>query len=346
MKTISVAKLPELFSAIAEEMALYLPADHAGKVAFLRYGEGVTPALDALNSSKSPKDLFFPQSENLMAFKRDGKKIEIIDTREEEKPFAVFGIRACDLQALHVLDRVFLADPVDTYYQQRRQNGVLIAAACVSPEEHCFCGSFGIDAASPAGDIVTYTVDDKVYWQPITEKGKDLTDRLPSSLLTEDTVGDTAVEQVKTHIHETFAKLPLSGLQPPHYDHDTQKNAFDHEIWGKLSAACLGCGTCTFVCPTCQCYDIRDYDTGHGIQRFRCWDSCMYSDFTKMAGGNPRLTQLERFRQRFMHKLVYFPINNEGVYSCVGCGRCVDQCPVSLNIVKVMKALGGGKGNE
>ena len=98
-----------------------------------------------------------------------------------------------------------------------------------------------------------------------------------------------------------------------------------------------------FVCPTCQCYDIRDFDTGHGIQRFRCWDSCMYSDFTKMAHGNSRNSQLERFRQRFMHKLVYQPMNNGGTFGCVGCGRCLSKCPINMNIVKVMKTLGGDK---
>ena len=110
---------------------------------------------------------------------------------------------------------------------------------------------------------------------------------------------------------------------------------------GPLECAygCLGCGTCTFVCPTCQCYDIRDFNTGDGVVRFRCWDSCMYSDFTKMSAGNPRLTQLERFRQRFMHKLVYFPANNNGEYGCVGCGRCLAKCPISMNIVKVAKTL-------
>ena len=104
---------------------------------------------------------------------------------------------------------------------------------------------------------------------------------------------------------------------------------------------CLGCGTCTFVCPTCQCYDIRDFDTGNGVTRFRCWDSCMYSDFTLMASGNPRTSQLERFRQRFMHKLIYFPANNDGIYGCVGCGRCLSKCPISMNIVKVAKCLEG-----
>ena len=83
----------------------------------------------------------------------------------------------------------------------------------------------------------------------------------------------------------------------------------------------------------------KDYDTGHGIKRYRCWDSCMYSDFTMMAHGNNRTSQMQRFRQRFMHKLVYFPANNNGMYSCVGCGRCVEKCPSSLNIVKVIKAF-------
>ena len=116
---------------------------------------------------------------------------------------------------------------------------------------------------------------------------------------------------------------------------------FDRPEWAELSKACLGCGTCTFVCPTCQCFDVRDFSTNQGVKRFRCWDSCMYSEFTKMAAENPRKNQMQRYRQRFMHKLCYFPSNNNGEYSCVGCGRCVKKCPQSLNIVKVIKKLGG-----
>jgi len=90
-----------------------------------------------------------------------------------------------------------------------------------------------------------------------------------------------------------------------------------------------------------RCYDIKDFNSGNGVIRYRCWDSCMYSDFTKMAHGNNRLTQKERFRQRFMHKLVYYPENNDGIFGCVGCGRCLMKCPISMNIVKVMKKIGG-----
>ena len=89
----------------------------------------------------------------------------------------------------------------------------------------------------------------------------------------------------------------------------------------------------------CQCFDIEDFQNGNTIERYRCWDSCMYHDFTLMAAGTPRKTQLERFRQRFMHKLVYYPKAHDGLYSCVGCGRCLRKCPIHMNIAKVMQAL-------
>ena len=93
------------------------------------------------------------------------------------------------------------------------------------------------------------------------------------------------------------------------------------------------------MCPVCQCYDLHDYDTGHGVIHYRCWDSCMYEDFTRMSAGNNRPTRMQRYRQRFMHKLVYGPENNNGLYGCVGCGRCVVKCPSSLHIVQVLRKM-------
>ncbi len=339
MRKVMLSKLDDFFSAIAEKECLYLPVDNAAGAEFRKWEPGVKLS-DALNTVRSAKDFFFPQTENLMDFKMQDKTIEIIDTRTETEDFVVFGMRACDARSLRVLDNVFLAPPVDTYYKNRREHGVILSMACTRPVETCFCQTFDIDAADPDGDVVCYKTADAVYMSAKTEKGEALLKRLEA--VTEEADG-AAVEEQKTLIRERMKKLPLAELRPDAFGKDKTSEFFNAPEWKTLSEACLGCGTCTFICPTCQCYDIRDFNTGHGVKRFRCWDSCMYSDFTKMSAGQPRLTQMERFRQRFMHKLVYYPTNNDGLFSCVGCGRCMNRCPIQMNIVKVMKKLGGKK---
>ncbi len=331
-----LSELPILFEAISKTNKLYIPTDTKGGARFLPYENGMKMTKE-LNTVRSPKDLFFPQTENLMDFKLEGKKIEVIDTREECEDFVIFGVRACDVKSFEVLDRVFLSEPIDTYYKNRREHGVIVSLACNRPEETCFCETFDIDCANPVGDIASYICRDEMYFEPLTDKGSELL--LNLSFLSEGS--EAPVYECKRNIYEIKSKLPLSTLSAEKFGKNMMEY-FNSDKWDELSEACLGCGTCTFVCPTCQCYDIKDFDTGNGIKRFRCWDSCMYSDFTKMAHGNPRVSQKERFRQRFMHKLVYYPMNNDGLFSCVGCGRCLSKCPISMNIVKVMKKLGEG----
>ncbi len=339
MYKIALDKLDLLFAEIAKTQALYLPTDTQGGAKFEKWEEGKKLS-EALNTVRSPKDFFFPQTENLMDFKMEGKTIEVIDTRSESEDFVIFGVRACDVKSFEVLDRVFLAEPVDTYYKNRREHALLISMACNKPAETCFCQTFGIDAANPEGDIVCRKDDACLYMDAKSEKGKALMSSL--SEIVED-CDEKKAEEIKEVISERLKKLPLATLTADKFGADKTSEFFDAPEWKELSQTCLGCGTCTFVCPTCQCYDIKDFNTGHGIKRFRCWDSCMYSNFTKMSAGQPRLTQLERFRQRFMHKLVYYPTNNDGLFSCVGCGRCLSKCPIQMNIVKVMKKLGGDK---
>ena len=339
MKKVNRSNLDALFSAISSQRALYLPVDDAaGQAQFTLWREGVRLS-NRLNTVKSPKDLFFPQVENLAGFRREGKSIEMLETRDETKPFAVFGVRACDARSLEILDRVFLNEPVDTFYASRRENGTLITLACTRPDTTCFCEKFGIDPAQPAGDISCWLTEDALFWQANTEKGAVLTETL--SLLEPCGEEEVTAQQEKTR--EILQKLPLLNLDLSRFGAGRTKALFDRPEWKQLSESCLGCGTCTFVCPTCQCYDVQEFDTGKTVRRFRCWDSCMYSDFTKMSAGQPRPTQLERFRQRFLHKLVYFPDNNDGVFGCVGCGRCLQKCPIHMNIVKVIKTLGGGR---
>ena len=336
----SLDKIQNLFAEIAKNAKLYLPIDNSdGSSAYGEWSEGVKWS-DNLNTTKSPKDFFFPQTEDLMRFKTEGKNIEVIDVRGEIEDFVVFGVRACDVKSFDVLDRVFLTEPRDSFYAMKREHGIIVSVACTRPAETCFCTTFGIDAAEPAGDITCWKTEDYLYLCANTEKGEALAKRLGGIL---EECDDSAVNEQKKQIAKVMDKLPLKDLTTDAFGGGKTQELFNDPAWDELSSSCLGCGTCTFVCPTCQCYDIKDFNTGNGVIRYRCWDSCMYSEFTKMAHGNNRLTQKERFRQRFMHKLVYYPENNDGLFSCVGCGRCLAKCPISMNIVKVIKKIGGGK---
>lgn len=337
MLKVSVDKINDLFRAIAATQKLFLPVDTNAGAQYREWSEGVTMS-QALNTNRSAKDFFFPQTENLAEFKVEGKKIEVKPQVNEYEDFVVFGVRACDAASFAILDRVFLSEPVDTFYEHRRTHGTIVTLACNRPAETCFCTTFGIDPAVPGGDVSAWQMGDALYLEAQNEKGQKLLDAVNAEL--SEAPADAA-EPVKAAIRVMMEKLPLANLSLKGIEDQKMLDLFYSDKWKGLSESCLGCGTCTFVCPTCQCYDVRDFDTGNGIQRFRCWDSCMYSDFTRMAHGNIRNSQMERFRQRFMHKLVYFPENNEGIYSCVGCGRCLAKCPIHMNIVKVIKTMGG-----
>ena len=341
MKKLPVSRMNELFSLLGGDKALYLPLMKNGVAEFGRWeaSKENSLALDSLNTVKSAKDFFFPQSEDLVSFKRSGKEIAIEEGPFPNEEFTVFGVRSCDAKSLSLLDRVFLSDPEDTFYKARRQNGVVITSACFKPEEACFCGAFGIDALSPGGDVSTWLLSDTLYWESQSEKGNSLTDKVKGLLQDVDAGDKELIAGEKAKAKGIFEKLPFKGLSFKELSEEKLMEVFNSPLWKDLFPTCLACGTCTFICPTCHCYDIQDFNTGSEVKRFRCWDSCMYSDFTLMAHGNPRLSRLERFRQRYMHKLVYFPENNEGEAACVGCGRCVSKCPVSINIVKVAGAL-------
>lgn len=338
MYQIKKDRLPELFAAMAKTQDLFLPIRKADQTNYGLWTEEVQVDLDTLKTVKSGKDCFFPQSETLYNCKKEDGKLSIDPAKLTDEPFVVFGMRACDVQGLKVLDNVFLNDPVDSFYAARREHGTVVAIACHEPEETCFCKVFGIDAANPAADVAAWFVGEELYWKALTEKGETLTESVKALFTAAD---EKAVEEEKKQIQAIIEKLPFSHLDLSRFTPERTMELFDSPLWEEMYKPCLACGTCTFVCPTCQCYDIKDFNTGSGVQRYRCWDSCMYSDFTMMAHGNMRTSQMQRFRQRFMHKLVYYPANNDGMFSCVGCGRCVSKCPASLNIVKVIKKLGG-----
>lgn len=338
MLKINIADLNKLFSKISEHNALFLPVKQAEQTNFAQWHEQAQVDLQTLHTVKSPKDIFFPQVEQLVSFKYQQGNLEITPAALMAENYVLFGVKACDLMSFELLDRIFLAEPVDNFYQARREHATVVSLACADPEETCFCTNFGVSAQAPNADVDTYIIGDTLYWQANTEKGKTLTASIASVM--QDAQADAnLVEIEQKRIAIELQQLPLAKINLPAFEGEALKQIFDSPVWEKIYTPCLGCGTCTYICPTCHCYDVKDFDTNYEVERYRCWDSCMYSDFTNMAHGNPRTSRLERFRQRYMHKLTYFPRNNEGAYACVGCGRCLGKCPVNMNIVKVARAL-------
>lgn len=343
MYKVEAKNIPALLDTLAMGRDLYLPArNKAGKVDYAKYAPDTVVDFQTAQTAKSPKDIFFPQVENLLRFQQEGKHLSLEQLQPEDRKVIIMGLRACDARSFAILDKVFLVPPVDTYYKKRREQAVLIGMACSDPEETCFCGSFRIDPTRPEADVITSMVQGDLYWQVVTSKGEELTKTvLASGLLVEAAQEELELCQAQGARAKAILKeLPLGTYKFNDGLYADELKTFKDPKWAELSSNCLSCCVCTYICPTCHCYDIRDYKVSDTkVERYRCWDSCMCRDFTKMAHGNPRKTKLERFRQRYMHKLVYFPENHQGTYACVGCGRCLQKCPVNLNIVKVAKVL-------
>lgn len=339
MLSIAKDKIDSLFELIGSKQPLYLPVDNnSGKADFAKWQKG-TKLSEKLKTTRSAKDFFFPKTEHLVSYEMSGKEVKVVDPRKDVEDFVIFGVRACDARGFTAIDNVYLnMNPVDSYYKNRREHGTVIVLACNEPEKTCFCSTFGIDAslAKPAGDVSCWLADGKYYFEANTDKGKAFVENTKSALEDADT---SAVEACRKDIAEKVEKLPFAHLDLSKFQGKDMLKIFNSKIWDKVSEPCVGCGTCTYVCPTCMCFDVRDFATSNGVRQIRCWDSCMYNDFTQMAAENPRHTQKERSRQRFMHKLMYYPMAHDGMFSCVGCGRCVENCPVNMNIVKVIKAV-------
>ncbi len=331
-KKIQKADLGRWLDKIAQEYELIGPTEDDGIIGFAPVESGVELVFEFANSLIPPKSLFFPQLESLFSYHKRRKEIELEATKPLARDRVVFGIRNCDIGSLSLLDSVFSEDLEDVYYQERRERTALIALACATaPRSSCFCTTFGIDPLSPEGSDILLTDVDDVYLVDIsTEKGERLV-ALSEDLfspLTKDEVQQLQPPPVE------MKKLDVSRLQ------ERIEALWEDEYWQRISLPCLGCGICTYVCPTCHCFDIVDVGSTSEGDRYRCWDSCMYNDFALMASGeNPRPSKRERIRNRYFHKFSAFPSRYGTGYACVGCGRCLVHCPGGVEITEVIKHI-------
>ncbi len=319
---------------VASDYRVYGPVAEEGGAHF---GELAGRPVDLAfkNTKNAPKNLLFRHTETLARFTRTPKGMEYQADGDAVAP-SVAIMRPCDAGALAFLDKVFGWAPCDDpYYISRREKTIIISLGCKSaPYAACFCGSVGGEPQSERGaDIFVTEMGDHYLVRFLNEKGAALEKYAQGAKKAEP--GDLALldEARKAAAATLKSTVPAAEIQP------VLKANFENPFWETLHGRCLACGTCTFLCPTCHCFDINDEVKGEGGVRLRSWDSCMFWLFTKETSGhNPRPSQRERWRQRVMHKFSYIPENFDET-GCVGCGRCVINCPVNLDIRKIVEDI-------
>jgi ferredoxin len=295
-----------------EEQVLYKPVAGSSEILF-----------DSAKTDLSVKEYFLPSTHLLLSIEKGKEGVRVEDPPVQEEQ-VVFGLRPCDARALRAVDALFLEEePVDPYYAERRERTTLIGLACREMGEECFCTSLGLAPDDPSDvDLMLTEVDGGYAVQVISEKGRDI-------------LGDLVLEEA-----EGTPPRPVIREKVPVPEAKAWPQHFENAYWTQLADRCLSCRLCTYVCPTCRCFDVRDYETpSRDIERLRAWDSCMAENYRRIAGGhNPRPTKVERLRNRFYCKFCYYP-QDYGPVACVGCGRCIAQCPVNIDIVEVLGAV-------
>lgn len=310
--------LNQALSILAADASVFVPASADQIKKFMLWEDGMEVELDGENTVLPPKDILFPCTEKMYNYKL-GNNIsvkEIIDNPVQ----IVFGIRPCDMRSIDCMDKVFLEKGyVDSFYARKRENVTFYAYGCPGASRTCFCDSMEVDPNNaPNADVMMWDGGDEIVMEGRTEKGKESLHKL-ESLLTD---GGNPSKSVSCDL-----KVAMSEDFP-----EKLGKMFEDPIWDEVTKACIGCATCTYVCPTCYCFDIDSDNHGDSGTKYRCWDSCMFSDYNRAAGGhNPRPTKKERLRNRYMHKLSFFH-DRYGQMLCVGCGRCMEKCPAHLDI--------------
>ncbi len=323
MKTIVKSRLTELLQAMARDFRVLVPVKLEATSQFLPWQEGLTVNLEE-NTVLPPKDIFFPQTEKMYKFKFKGNSVDIEEFTEEQAQQVIFGIRSCDVQSIDCLDKVFLTKGYeDQFYKTKREKTLLVALSCTKPQDTCFCESMGLNPQeAPGADVQGYDLGDALGFVAKTPAGEALLAKY-SGLFTE-------INAVPQKVEGFNLKADVAGIP------EKLAKMFDHPIWDEVSQKCLGCGACAYLCPTCHCFDISGTVRGDQGYKFRCWDCCMFSEYTRMAGGhNPRPSKKERVRNRFLHKLYYFK-DRYGQLLCTGCGRCIAKCPVGMDITAII----------
>jgi len=326
--------IAKLLSQWGEKFTVFVPSKDEGIAKMAEWDGKDTSFLDWYrNTVVSPKANFLPSMEKLFSF-RQGEEGYQLEVPSETDKQLIFGIRPCDARALAILDMTFEDAYEDPYYLGRRKNSLLIGLGCTNPYDSCFCTSLGISPAeSDDVDLMFIDIGDEFLIEEVSDKGKEL---LASTSGLEEVTGAevTKAKEAKEKAYSRVTKkINTEGIA------DKLLAAFENQdFWEQMAAKCISCGICTLLCPTCYCFDINDELVGKEGARFRSWDSCGFSLYTKMPMENPRHEKWYRVRQRVCHKYEFYPMNFDAI-ACTGCGRCIRFCPVNWDITQTLESV-------
>lgn len=335
-KVFSKAEWAKAVEGLSQTHQVFVPVKDGDFHTFHVLGEGKRPDFDYQNTRLSPKSLIYPQSERIFEYSLQGSDPDVNILKESAKdysPCVIVGIRPCDAHAFQLV-KVNFDNPQyrDPWWVQRFESTTLLGLGCNAPCPTCFCTSVGGGPFSEIGlDLLLFDLGDCFLAKALTRQGE--------KLLGEAKGGDSASDSIvkKTEELAASASSKLSSQVPTDkLEEKVLRELFDASFWDEVAFPCINCGACTYLCPTCWCFDIQDEVFGKEGDRIRNWDTCMSPLFTFHGSGhNPRDEKFRRVRQRFMHKLKYYVDKYHNGVLCTGCGRCVRYCPVNIDIREV-----------
>jgi sulfhydrogenase subunit beta (sulfur reductase) len=339
---VKILKLPkqqlDFFASVLQQFGeVHAPVARNGKYVFARLNKWSDAVLEYNRTILPPKKYLLPPCETLLRYRRGSG---YVPTSEDlDKKIVLFGVHPCDIYGMNILDEVFAGKHPDPYYQTRRKNVAVIGIDC-TPDEHCFCRSMRADFVDHGFDLFLYDIGQYYLTFVGTARGDDMV--LAAGPLFE----QVSREDIDEYKSRSEAKRQAYRLDVEIRDlPEIFEMEYHADIWEELGQRCLSCGACSMVCPTCYCYDVADeVELGsRDGRRARIWDSCLYSSHALVAGGeNFRKSRASRIKFRFYHKQRGF-VAEYGRPSCIGCGRCIEVCPVKIDIIEVLNMLRGAE---